>query len=99
MYARVTWFEGSQTQTREAIAALRELAMPALQTAPGFGELLFLVDREGGQALALTLWETLEDLEGSEALAQQLRGLPVARWATSGAERFEVELRLNAGGG
>ena len=56
MYARVTWFEGSQTQTREAIAALRELAMPALQTAPGFGELLFLVDREGGQALALTLW-------------------------------------------
>ncbi len=98
MYARVTWLEGSPSQAREAIAAMREQAIPAVQATPGFSEILFLVDREGGRALAVTLWETLEDLEDSEALAQRLRSLPVARWAASGAERFEVALRVRAGG-
>jgi hypothetical protein len=60
--------------------------------------MLFLVDREGGRALALTLWETLEDLEDSEELARRLRSLPLARWAASGAERFELALRVRAGG-
>ena len=98
MYARVTWLEGSPAQAREAIAAMREQAIPAIEAAPGFQELLFLVDREGGRALAVTLWETLEDLEGSEDLARRLRSLPLARWAASGAERFELALRVRAGG-
>lgn len=99
MYARVTWLEGSPAQAREAIAAMREQAIPAVQAAPGFSEILFLVDREAGRALALTLWETLEDLDESEALAHRLRALPVARWSASGTERFEVALRVRAGGG
>jgi heme-degrading monooxygenase HmoA len=99
MYARVTWLEGSPSQAREAIAAMREQAIPAVQAAPGFSEILFLVDRDGGRALAVTLWETLEDLEDSEALAHRLRALPVARWSASGAERFEVALRHRAGAG
>ena len=96
MYARVTWLEGSPAQAHEAITAMREQAIPAATAAPGFEEILFLVDREGGRALALTLWETLEDLEASEDLARHLRTLPVARWAASGAERFEVALRVRA---
>ena len=94
MYARVTWLEGSPSQSAEAIRAMREQAIPAIREAAGFSEVLFLVDREGGRALALTLWETAEDLDGSEELARRLRSLPVARWAASGAERFEVVLRV-----
>lgn len=97
MYARVTWLEGSPAQAREAVAAMREQAIPVIEATPGFQEVLFLMDREGGRALALTFWETLEDLEASEELARRLRSLPVARWATSGAERFEVALRVRAG--
>ena len=97
MYARVTWLEGSPAQAREAVAAMREQAIPAIEATTGFQEVLFLMDREGGRALALTFWETLEDLEDSEELARRLRSLPVARWATLGAERFEVALRVRAG--
>ena len=78
MYARVTWLEGSPAQARELVAAMREQAIPAIEATPGFQEVLFLMDREGGRALALTFWETLEDLEDSEELARRLRSLPVA---------------------
>src|SRR5512141_3415244 len=63
MYARVTWLEGAPAQAREAVAAMREQAIPAIEATPGVQEVLFLMDREGGRALALTFWETLEDLE------------------------------------
>ena len=99
MYARVTWFEGSPAQAHEAISGMREHAIPAVKSAPGFSELLFLMDREGGRALAVTLWETPEDLDDSEELAHRLRSLPIARWSASGAERFEVALRVRAGAG
>ncbi len=97
MYARATWFEGSPSQARTAITAMREQGIPAVEATPGFEELLFLVDREGGRALAVTLWETREDLDATEELAQHLRSLPVARWASSGSERFEVALRVRRG--
>jgi hypothetical protein len=99
MYARVTWLEGSPSQAKDAINGMRELAIPVLRESPGFVELLFLMDREGGRALALTIWETPEDLEASEEAARRLRGVPLARWASSGVERFEVALRTHAPSG
>lgn len=96
MYARVTWLEGSPSQAKDAITGMREQAIPMLHTLPGFTELLFLMDREGGRALAITIWETPEDLASSEEVARRLRSLPIARWAEQGVERFEVVLRAHA---
>jgi heme-degrading monooxygenase HmoA len=89
----VTWLEGSPEQAREAIEAVRTLALPAIAGAPGFGELLLLIDRDHGRALTITTWEAREDLDASEELARRLRALPLARWTTAGTERFEVVLR------
>jgi heme-degrading monooxygenase HmoA len=99
MYARVTWLEGSPSQAKDAIHGIRDLAIPALREQPGFVELLFLMDREGGRALAVTIWETPEDLEASEEAARRLRGVPIARWASSGVERFELALRAHGPSG
>ena len=35
--------------------------------------------------------------EASDEAARRLRGLPIARWAQAGVERFEVVLRVRAG--
>jgi hypothetical protein len=93
VYARVTWFEGAGERAREAVRGIRELALPAARSAPGFEGLMFLVDRNAGRALAVTLWASLEDLENSEELAGQLRSLPIARWSAGGTERYEVAVR------
>ncbi len=93
MYARVTWLEGSAERAREAIQAVREEALPAIEGTPGFLELFLLLDRENGRALTITTWETREDLDASEDLARRLRALPIARWSAAGAERYEVVIR------
>lgn len=97
MYARVTWLEGSPAQAHEAIEGIRKQALPAIERAPGFGELFLLLDREHGRAMAITTWETKEDLDASEELARRLRSLPLARWSSSGTERYEVAIRRGAG--
>lgn len=97
MHARMTWLEGSPADAPAAVAALRRDALPRVRDQPGFEELLFLVDRDGGRAVAITVWSSQEDLENSEDLAQQLRLLPMARWAVSGTERFELAVRVVGG--
>jgi hypothetical protein len=94
MHARMTWLEGSAADAPAAVAALRREALPRVRDQPGFEELLFLVDRDGGRAVAITVWASQEDLENSEDLAQQMRLLPMARWAVSGTERFELAVRV-----
>ena len=98
MYARVTWLEGSPAQAREAIEGIRQQALPSIERAPGFKELILLLDREHGRALTITTWETREDLDASEEMARRLRMLPLARWSVSGTERYEVAIRRTATG-
>jgi hypothetical protein len=92
MHARVTWLEGSPGRAGEAVSAIRDQALPLVRDAPGFRQLLFLVDRSAGRAMAITLWDTAEDRDATDELANRLRNLPIARWSTELPERFEVLL-------
>ena len=95
MFARVSTFQGPPDQTAEGIRIAREQILPAARLQDGFLGIYLLYDREGGRSLAITLWETEEDLKASEEAA--LRARAESARATGdvivGVERYEVALQ------
>lgn len=71
MHARVTNLSGSAADVDVGVANFRENVVP-FATAEGKGAIL-LVDRETGDALAITLWEDARALAASEERANALR--------------------------
>jgi heme-degrading monooxygenase HmoA len=100
MYARVTSFPGLAPERITAtLKEFEEEHLPVLEQQPGFRGVWAGVDRNAGRALAVTFWETLEDLRATEKLASQVRAVAVA---TSRADRepitdrYEVVLHREA---
>jgi heme-degrading monooxygenase HmoA len=91
MFARVQTVH----QPAEKLDALAKLAGEQLAAAPelpGFKELYYLIDRDNGKALVITLWETEADLRQLEAnngaVRAQVRA--EARIESPASEVFEV---------
>ena len=95
MFARVSTFQGPPDQTSKGIRVAREQILPAARLQDGFVGIFLLYDREGGRSLAITLWETEEDLKASEEAA--LRARAESALASGdvivGVERYEVALQ------
>ena len=69
MFARVATYSGDPDElVRGFDRSLEELAK-----LEGFSHAYFGVDRSGGRAMSITLWETEAALEGSADSAQRLR--------------------------
>ena len=69
MFARVATYSGDPDElVRGFDRSLEELAR-----LEGFSHAYFGVDRSGGRAMSITLWETEAALEGSADSAQRLR--------------------------
>jgi len=69
MFARVATYSGDPDElVRGFDRSLEELAK-----LEGFSHAYFGVDRSGGRAMSITLWETEAALEGSAESAQRLR--------------------------
>ncbi len=95
MFARTSTWSGSPE-------ALQKWADHAAATVKGFVEglpgnagVVFLIDRDGGTALTLTLWDSQEAAEATDRFADQSRATTVA---TTGTEliahgRYEVVSR------
>jgi heme-degrading monooxygenase HmoA len=90
MWARVSTYRGSPEQVEAAAARLPE---QALQEMSGFERAYLLIDRESGNALTITLWESEDALRESEERANQLRSQVTDDLGATGAptvERYEV---------
>jgi len=72
MHARVTTISGSPEQAEQGIASFRDSVVPAIKEMGGHGGIL-LIDRESGNALAMTLWEDEAAMRASEERANELR--------------------------
>ena len=70
MFARVTQFKESAD---DAIRVTKDLVIPAVIGLPGSRGGFFLVNREEGKTLSLTLWEDREALDASAVAIAQLR--------------------------
>lgn len=71
MHARVTTISGSPTEADAGIDNFRANVLPLIRE-QGKGAIL-LVDRQSGEAIAITLWEDEEAMRESEESANSLR--------------------------
>lgn len=91
MHARVSRFQGSGEDA--ASRPKVEDVLPTLREMDGFRGLISLVHGEGGDALAITLWETEEAMRASDARADEIRRemANAAGDEIRSVERYEVE--------
>lgn len=92
MFARVSTYRGDPAQIDTGLARVREDIIPRVQQLDGFKGLQYLVDRESGKSLSITLWETEEALHASEEAANRLRSesAEASSATVEDVERYEV---------
>ena len=73
MYARSTTVRGDPQKLDEAIAYLRDEAMPAAQEMEGCIGLSMMCDRDSGRCIATTAWQTEEAMHNSEGRIYEMR--------------------------
>ncbi len=73
MYARVTTVQADPGRMEDAVRFMREQVIPRAKTLPGFQGGYWLGDRTSGRSLAITLWDTEEEMRATEESASQLR--------------------------
>jgi heme-degrading monooxygenase HmoA len=92
MYARVTSIAGSPDEIEAGISNFRENVAPFTHRDGGKGS-LFLVDRETGAIMSVTLWESEDAMTASEQRANSLRAQAAATGKSSETPvvgRYEV---------
>ncbi len=100
MFARVSTYTGTSDELDEAIRQVRENTLPKLKQLDGYKGAYFLVDRQNGKSLSVTLWESEEAMSTSEEAANSLRTEVADALGTQmvGVERYEVAIVLQEGG-
>ena len=92
MFARVSTFEGPAQRTSEGIRLARQQFLPVARLQEGFRGMYLMFDPESGRSLAMTLWETEEDMARSEKAVRRARAESAASSgdAVISVERYEV---------
>lgn len=98
MHARVTRVRGNSQSMEAGLAHFRDTLLAQLEQMPGFRDALLMVDREHGDALAITLWDSEQAMRESEERADSLRAETASQMeaSVSSVERFEIVARSSA---
>jgi hypothetical protein len=95
MYARHVTVKGSPDRADEAISSVRDRVLPVLRECAGFKGQLLLVDRDKGEAIGISLWDTEENMNASEekvAAARQQTATEVGASATPDVALYELPI-------
>jgi heme-degrading monooxygenase HmoA len=100
VFARVSTFTGTSDEIDKAIREVQQNVLPRTEELGGYKGAYFLVDRENGKSLAVTLWESEEAMRASEDAANSLRSEIADALGTQmvGVERYEVAVAAQEGG-
>ncbi len=90
MYARHVTVRGSGERIDEGVLAIREQVIPVLRDCKGFRGQLLLVDRDKGEAIGISLWETKEDMLASEEKVSGVRQQTADSVGASGAPEVRL---------
>ena len=91
MFARIGTWQGSQEELARWIVRAREHVKPSVQQDAGLTAAYWLVDRERGRGLIVTIWESEEAMRASEeARAQRQAATGAATGAQVTTARYEV---------
>jgi quinol monooxygenase YgiN len=92
VYSRVNFLETSPDRIDDVARVVREVVHPGISNEDGYVGYIVLGDRETGKAVGVTLWETADAREESDATARTIR--PKVEEGTGGTmrsvERYEV---------
>jgi heme-degrading monooxygenase HmoA len=92
VYARVSTYQGPPDQIDAGVRYAQENILPKVGEIDGFEGVYFLVDRQSGKALSITLWESEEAMRASEEEANRLRSESAEAGGQDvmGVDRYEV---------
>lgn len=90
-FARIGTWQGSPEELTRWIVRAREEVKPNIRQDPGLAAVYWLVDRENGKGLIVTLWESEAAMQASEQ-ARLLRqtGTAAATGARVTTDRYEI---------
>ena len=91
MFARIGTWAGTADDLERWVIRAREHVKPALEHDAGLAAAYWLVDRESGKALIVTLWESEAAMRASEqARLQRQTATAAATNARVTTDRYEV---------
>jgi quinol monooxygenase YgiN len=91
MYARVNATEWNPDKVEEGMRLTEEKIIPSYQQHPGFRGYILLTEPDGDSAMAITMWDTQEQLESSAGIARAMIGeLKDILRAPPKADNYEV---------
>ena len=100
MYARMSRFAGLPPERiEETIREFQEGQLQALSQQPGYKGVLIGIDRAEGKSVAITFWESAENLRSTDRLADQARRQALESAKPSRepiVDRYEVVLQEEA---
>jgi quinol monooxygenase YgiN len=72
MHARVNVTEWNPEHVEEGMRLTEETIIPSYQQQPGFRGYFLLTEKGGERAMAITMWDTEEDMAASAPVAQAM---------------------------
>ena len=92
MFSRVNFLQTTPDRIGDVRRVVRDVVHPGIRGEPGYVGYIVLGNKETGRALGVTLWESGDAREGSDAKARTIR--PVVERETGGTmesvEQYEV---------
>jgi heme-degrading monooxygenase HmoA len=94
MHARMSTLEGSPDEMDEGLREIREHVLPTLQQQDGFKGFIALGNRQSGELIGITFWESEQAMQASEEVGAHTRSetAEATGEAIEDVERYEVGL-------
>jgi heme-degrading monooxygenase HmoA len=91
VFARIGTWQGTAEELERWVTRAREHVKPSVQRDAGLTAAYWLVDREGGKGLIVTIWESEAAMHASEqSRAQRQSATSAATSARVTTDRYEV---------
>ena len=94
MHARMTTMEGSSERLAEGLREIREDVLPQLRQQEGFKGFVVFDNRQSGELIGFSLWESEQAMQASEEVGERTRRESAETMSDTivGVERYEVAL-------
>jgi heme-degrading monooxygenase HmoA len=94
MHVRMTMMEGSSERLAEGLREIREDVLPQLQQQDGFKGFVVFDNRQSGELIGFSLWESEQAMQASEEVGDRTRreAAETLSDTIAGVERYEVAL-------
>ncbi len=92
MFARVSHFDVRSERLQQGYRAIVEHVMPALEMQNGYSGGLLLADSQHGKVLAVSLWESEQQMHATDEASHWFRtfGAEAVEGTVTGVETYEV---------